>query len=464
LAAELNVKKTLVNEERLLKLPVFHLVLFGFLMFHTVSFAVEKINYDAGFRKVQEFAKTRDFKNAGGLLKEMLSQYPDNSELLHTLARIFYWEKRFDESIEVYQRLMQVKPSDEAQEDFNRVFLAKKLQSAEELKSGGRLKEAEEVLNGIYQAGEDKYTAGYHLGLLYIKQREYKEALRIFSELRGRYPEDTGFEELYLESLVLAGEIDKAKEGLASLPEPRREKLYSAREDLFYRTRKSYLKLSMSAVDYTLGIEDERQYEIQLGQRLKGRPFIFTYSSIERFGEKDGQAGLEIYSKSGEGTRRWGYVFLTAGMKAAFLPRWTAGAYIYQGHGGFDFSLGYSHMEFRDTSVNMLIPGAIAYLPYGLSITETLPVNLKDSSTGLISKLSYEPDHKFKCFYSYSFGKSAEEVGSLQDIEKIDNYTHTAGAEYRIREYVGLGAEYKYSSRENSYTQKGATIFTKVWW
>lgn len=426
--------------------------------------AADRINYDDALQQVREYIKAKDLPEAEALLQKMLLQHPDNPELLEMLARLLFWEKKYDESITAYERLLEVKPSQKAEEEMGKVMSAKELQTAIELQDSGNLGEAEKRLRALYDSGRERYTAGYRLGNLYIRQREYDKASKIFSELKAAYPEDSGFEELYLESLILAGNITRAKEELASLPDENRNKLYDRRDDLFYRMRRNYLMIRGMAGNYDMGIEDERQYEVRLRQRIAEKTFVLSFATIERFGETDSQAGVEIYSKLGEKTKRWGYLFLTASPGSDFLARWTAGATVYQGYRNMDLSIGYAHMEFSDTSVDRLMPGIIFYLPHGFSLNETLYVNLRRGTTSLLSKVHYEPNHKFNAYYSYSFGRSAEEISSPEDIEEISTHSHGLGLEYRFTEQYSIGTDLRFSDRENSYSQQDIAVYAKYWW
>jgi hypothetical protein len=142
--------------------------------------------------------------------------------------------------------------------------------------------------------------------MLYIRQREYEKAHQIFSELKSLYPDDKGFEALYIESLILMGEIKKAKEKLHALPDDKKTSLYSFRDDLFYRVKRNYLMIKGELYDYTRGIEDGKKYSIRLRQRLFEKTFVLNYSNVQRFGKTDNQFGMDIYSKLGEKTKRWG--------------------------------------------------------------------------------------------------------------------------------------------------------------
>lgn len=423
-----------------------------------------EINYDDGLKQVQQFIKAKEFQNAENLLKEMLVYYPDNSELLSILARLLYWEKKYDESIKVYQRLIKVKPSHEAREELDKIFTAKKFEEIEKLIKKRNFMEAEEKLKFLYGSDQSKHGAGYRLGMLYISQREYKKALQIFKELSSLYPDDSGMEALYIESLILTGEIKKARETLFNLPKERKQHLYDSRDDLFYRVRKNYLSISSELLDYTLGIDDEKSYTVQLRQRIAEMTFVASYSTVSRFGLEDNEIGLEIYSRLGEKTKRWGFISVTGSPDAEFLPKWTAGGAVYQGYKNFDFSIGYTHMQFKDASVDIIKPGVIVYLPHRFSLNETLIIDPDKNTATLNSKLYYEPTHKINGFYSYSFGKAAEEIGSLQDVEKIKQYSHRAGIEYRFTPQWSIGSEYQFSHREDSYNKEGFEFFSKYWW
>lgn len=425
--------------------------------------AAERINYDEGILRVQELNKAREYQKSEELLKEMLSQYPDNKELLNLLAKVFFWDKKYDESIEAYKKLLALQPSQEIEKELEKVYLSKELNAALEMQKDGRIRDAEEAFRKLYGSGRSKYDAGYYLGMLYIKERKYEEALRIFSEMKNLYPNDSGFEELYIESQILSGETKKAKDTLNNLAEERRASLYKSRDDLFYRVKRDYLAVKGAVYNYSNDIEDEREYTVQLRQRIAEMTFVVSYSNTRRFGMTDNRIGLDLYSKLGEKTKRWGYISLTAVPDADFLAKWTAGGAVYQGYKNLDFYVGYSHMEFNDSSVDRLTLGVIAYFNKA-ALNETLFINPKEGTFALLSKLNYEPNHKVNGFYSFSFGNSLEKIVAFKDAKKMSTFSHSIGAEYRFNEYMSIAAEYSFIHRKTSYDRQGVTLSAKYWW
>lgn len=443
---------------------IFFPMVFLFVVDYGYPVAASGIGYDEGIEIVKGYIKSKEIDKAEAALKDMLQQYHDNSELLGMLARVLFWQKKYDESIKVYRRLLEVKPSVEVEKEVERVILSMQLNEIDTLIDRGEFRKAEERLKTIYQSGRDRYGAGYRLGMLYIKERRYEEALSIFTELKGLYPDDKGFEELYIESLILSGEIKRAKDVLYGLSDERKREIYNKRDDLFYRVRRNSATIKTEFYNYTMGIEDEKAYSIQISQRLFEKTFVLNYSAINRFGMNDDQIGLDIYSKLGEKTKRWGYLSFTFSPDPDFLARWRFGGAVYQGYGNFDFSIGYTHMEFKDSSVNIFTPAIFYYMPRAITLSETVFINPKEETLTFLNKVHYEPSHKFNCFYNFAIGQSAVEIGATQDIERIDQYSHTVGVEYRPVSRFSIGAEYYFSHREGSYDKEGFSVMGRLWW
>jgi YaiO family outer membrane protein len=328
------------------------------ILYYSPPGATEEIGYDEGMNMVKMYIKSKEFEKAENVLKNMLTQYPDNPELLEILARVLYWQRKYDESIEVYERLLDVKPSKRIEKEMEKVILS--------------------------------------------------------------------------------------------------------RENLLYRVRRNSLMIKSEFYDYTKGIENEEKYTVQISQRLFERTFVLSYSNIDRFGMTDNQLGLDIYSKLGR--KRWGYLSFTLSQDHDFLAKWSIGGAIYQGYGNFDFSLGYSHMEFKDSSVDRFNPAVFYYMPRGITLSETVFINPKKDTLTFLTKIHYKPNYKFNGFYSFAIGQSAVEVGATEDIEKIDQYSHKVGIEYRPMVSFSIGGEYYFSHRSGSYDKKGFAVLIRLWW
>ncbi len=329
----------------------------SFTAYHAAG-AEEKINYDSGLKEVVEYRKAGEYQKAEDLLRKMIRQYPNNSELLSMLGQTLFWDKKYDESIDTYKELTKIDPSQENRREMNKVI--------------------------------------------------------------------------------------------------------KARDKINFISKKNYLQISTSYFDYTKGLDSERIYAIKLRERIAGKTFVAGYANIDRFGKNDNQIMLDVYS--GLGKKRWGYISLTASPDAEFLADWTAGFVVYQAYKNLDFSLGYTFMKFDSTSVHLLKPGVIAYFSHGFTLHETLFINPEKGTATLISRLEYKPNYRLNAYYSFSIGKSSEEIGALQDTENVSTYSHTIGAEYRLRDYLSIGAAYKFSHRDKIYDKQGFKLYAKYWW
>jgi YaiO family outer membrane protein len=439
-------------------------VLMSFFIAAAAVPAEDRISYDNGMKKVVEYRKNKEFSRAEELLKKMLRQYGNNTELMELLAQTLYWQKKYDESIRLYRAILRMKQDPRIRSELGKVSLAREFSIIEDLKNQGFVKEAEKRLKKLYRSDNMGMRAGQKLVMFYINERKYDKALLIMEEMKERYPDNLEIETMYIETLVLSGEISMAGDRLSRLSAETRSEVQKTREDLFYRVRRNYMSLRYSRLHYTRGIDDEKRYDVNIRQRIRERTFVLGYSNVDRFGKNDNQAEIEIYSKLGEMTRRWGYIAGTVSPSPDFLARWTLSGAVYQGYGNFDFSIGYKYMSFKATDVNILKPGFIAYLPYQIAWSESLDYNLDEGTSTLISKIHYEPNHRFNAYYSYSFGKSAEEIGSALDTIKVKSYAHSAGAEYRFTDRFSIGAVYRFSHRDRLHDKEGAEVFAKYWW
>jgi YaiO family outer membrane protein len=183
-----------------------------------------------------------------------------------------------------------------------------------------------------------------------------------------------------------------------------------------------------------------------------------------RFGLHDNQVSLDVYSKLGEKTKRWGYISMSVSPDAQFLPKTAFGGEIYQGYGKSEISLGFRRMNFSDTSINMFFPGIIYYLSSGFALNEKIYIIPQNATFSLVSTLNYEPNYRFRGLYSLAAGNAADRIGSLQDLQKYDTVSNRLRAEYRFVPAVSIGAEISYEYRAHLYNTYGATLFSSYWW
>jgi len=422
------------------------------------------LNYDRGLDTVRAYIKAGDFQNAGDFLRKMQEEYPDNAELSSLLAKVLFWQKKYNEAIEEYGRALEIQEDASLNMEMEKAGLARSLNKADLLIKGGDAGKAAIILRSLFDSGKGQYDSGYKLGMLYIRERDYEKAVDVFLRLKKIFPGDKDIASLYIEALILNGDIKKAKDELCGLPEKMKNGLYKEREDLFYRVKRNYVKASAGIYRYTKGIQDESNVSLEISRRVKEMTLVVAAGNINRFGMSDTQLTLDLYSRLGEKTKRWGYLSASITSDSDFLPKTVYGGEVYQGYGEFEFSLGYRRMNFRETAVDIIIPGIIIYLPGGFSLSERIYAVTGNNAYSLLSTLYYNPGHRFTGYYSIAIGKSAEKIQSLQDIQKSTTVSNKLSLEYRFIPSLSIGAEFSYEARSRLYNRYGANFFSRHWW
>ncbi|UCH80746.1 MAG: YaiO family outer membrane beta-barrel protein [Nitrospiraceae bacterium] len=314
------------------------------------------------------------------------------------------------------------------------------------------------------------YDLGLKEVLEYRNTGEYQKAEDLLRKMSNQYPDNTELLGLLGQTLFWNKKYDESIDTYKELinidpseeTEKEMSKVIKARDEISFGLKKNHLQASTSYFDYTKGLDSERVYSISLSEKIAGKTFVAGYSNVDRFGKNDNQIMLDTYS--GLGNRRWGYISLTVSPDAEFLADVTAGFALYQGYKNLDFSLGYTFLNFSSSSVHLLKPGVIAYLSHGLTLNETLFINPDKGTAALISRLEYRSSNRFNAYYSFSTGKSSEEIGAFQDTLEVSTYSHGAGAEYRFRDFFSAGAAYRFTHREMLYDKQGITLFVTYWW
>jgi len=443
---------------KIYKIIVFLLI----FVWHLDAYA-QTLNYDEAIEKVKEYIKKEDFKRAEELLKNLNIDYLNNPETLFLLGKVLFWQKKYYESLLILKQAYHVSNIKSIEKEIEIVEIAIKLQEAEELEKNGRVEEAKKIYLEMFKNDKDRYESGYRLGMIYFKEKDYTKAEEIFEKLINLYPEDIGFKELYVESLILNRKYEKAKTFLFSQPEEVKEKIKQKREDLFCRVYANYIKISSAFYSLSPSTrQSEKEYSIEISQKFNDLSFVMNFSEIKRYGLEDKQIHLDVYSILGRKT--WGYLSFYYSPDAEFLPQTAYGGEIFQGYKNFEFSLGYTRMNFKNEKVDIFYPGFIIYLPYNFVIEEKLYYVPKTGGFSLVNSLSYNPMCKVWLKYSVGIGTSAEKIGAYNDIKKYNTYFHKFEGELPLKNNLSAGLEALFEHREGLYNKKGVNLFLKYWW
>lgn len=430
----------------------------------TLSATRQVLDYDSGLAVVRQSIREGSFPQAEVQLRSLLSRYPRNPELMLLLAKVLFWQNKYEEAKTTYTELLLFQDDESLRQELAKVELAEILHKADLCIKKGRTKDAEALLLGLFSSGKERYESGYRLGILYIKEREYGKALETFYALRLLFPNDLGFAALYLETLLLSGDIAAAKRELKAFPPETQAHLETKREDLFYRIKRNFLKIGVASFQYGRDRPAERELRLDLAQRVGRVPLVLSLARVRRFGLFDRQLGLEIYSPFGEKTKNWGYLWLAVSPDAVFLPKVAFGGEISMGLRGADLSLGFRRLMFSNHAVDLVIPGATIYFPKGFSLNEKVYLVPQHGSASLLSTVHYEPNHKIRMFLSMLTGNVSERLASREDVKEIRTFATRMGLEYRLHPVASLGIEAFREERKNLYRQRGVVFFTRAWW
>jgi len=218
---------------------------------------------------------TRIIDRLSELSSETLEGRPDLEELLHQagqeLVEVLRWERRYDQAIELEEKLVALFPQEE---------LVRRTEIANLLIERGQVEEGLSRLREIAQTDEDNIWGWITLGAQYVWLRRYEEAeayLKQAANLEQAADEDVAFAYHYL--FQSYKEQDRYDEAAAAWERARRldPELQSSLPDVYrmfieggdHRQAHSYLRRERNRLRYLfhLGLMDHQQGDEYAAQR-----------------------------------------------------------------------------------------------------------------------------------------------------------------------------------------------------
>lgn len=235
------------------------------------------------------------------------------------------------------------------------------------------------------------------------------------------------------------------------------------------QSSRARVSIGYSHFRYSNSIPDERTWQFSAVQRLWGKTFVGQVESIERFGKRDTLFSGEVYSPLWH--RAWGNFAFSFSPNPKFSSHWTLGGAVYQGIGTsnpllsrLELSLGYRHMSFSQSEVDLLSPGFTIYLPYNLWLTEQIYLVPKTGARSLSSRLDWEPKERWHAYVSGSFGQSVERPTAAPDVVKVTTFRVGGGLQFPLTEQILAEVSYHYEDRVKRYSREGGTIKLTYSW
>jgi YaiO family outer membrane protein len=247
-------------------------------------------DYDVNFLLAQAYARSGDRDRALVVLLKMDGLFPKNSDVVLFVARIHTWKGHYAEAMARYREVLDFAPGNEEALVGTADIAARERDYAQALP----------VLQQVLEKNPANADAYYHLGLLYQWQGNTGQARLNFEKAAALAPENEDYR------MVLA----RATPRLRSKTEVR----YGHEVETWNDGRPDFQN-------------DRLAFHLDLPR--DAGVLILKYNQTRRFGETDGQFGIESYPRLW--TKAYGRFELDYGTRAVSFPRWSYLGEVYQG-------------------------------------------------------------------------------------------------------------------------------------
>lgn len=411
----------------------------------------------------QELVHLLKLNEAGAVL----DAYPDqgNSTLLSLRGGIAFYRGNNQEAASFYSRAVAGSKDPESIRRLNVVLTSGTIDTAGRHLAQKEYAEAEALLTNLYKNSSDQYSSGLMLGKTLLAQKKYREAAALYRELEQRYPKEPDLTALRVESHLSAREYREAATILRDTVPATRDYLAREREDLQYRSTDNWFKV-LGGLYGQSGSSSTTESDLLLAvsQRVNQYSLSAWTGAMSKYSQTDTQIGLGVAGGKGEMSPFSWDVGFSVSPEARILPRTTAGVEVTRGFNGFEASLGFNRMDFRESSANIVIPGILWYIPStALTLSERVYFVADTGGYSSLTTLYYEPDHRLRCYAGFGVGTAAERISVSQDYQRLRSVSARIGAEYRYTRQYSVGAETSFESR-GSYDRTGASLYMRYWW
>lgn len=349
------------------------------------------------------------YEEAIALYEDILTRYPIDVEVRVALARVHSWQQHFAEARRLYENVLH----EEAQ----------------------NLEARRGLADTLYWSGE--YAAALsHYEAVFAATADPEIAPRL-EAVRAALAQPT---------LVASLRAPIGPRG--SVP------------TLPYR---DYFKSGYSRVTSTPHRPDEQVGLLEGAKPLGTRTLVGRLEVLDRFGFNDVVLSGELYSPVWNNA--WGFLSAAAGIDPDFTPQWALGGEVFQGLGilhqalsFLELSLGYRHLSFRTTEVDLLIPGLTVYFPGNIWLTEKVYCVLDPNSVTVSSQLTWRATERLQFFIAGTYGNTAERVAALQDIARVTTHSVQAGVTLPITSWLAAEASASYEDRHGRTIRRSGTV------
>jgi YaiO family outer membrane protein len=399
--------------------------------------------------QARAFEAAKQYEQAMAGYRAYLEARPEDDEVRGTLARVLSWQGAYDEAVALYEDILTRHPGDRDV----RTALAR-VKSWQQ-----KFAEARRLYEGVLRQEAQNLDARRGLADTLYWSGDYAAALQQYEALFAATADSE-----------VATRIQAVQAELARVTERRSPgaPIGQATPALSLPYR-DYLKLGYSYFNYTRNLADEQDGLVEAAKSLGTRTLIGRVEVLDRFGLRDAAVSGELYSPLWE--RAWGYLGASVGIDPDFVPQWTLGGEVFQGLGVLhpvlsflELSVGYRHLRFRTTDVDLVIPGLTIYFPHNVWLTEKVFYVPDTDSVTLSSQLTWRVTSRLQLSAAVSFGTAGERISALEDIRHVTTRIVQGGLTFPLTRRFSAEVWAYYEDRKTLYVRRGGTFNLLFHW
>lgn len=398
----------------------------------------------AALERASKFEVSKQYREAAGLYREVLTQHPDNDDVRSALARVLSRQGAQPEATMLYREVLARHPEDQ---DI-RVALARVLSWQKQFD------EAHQLYDQVLQTEPKHVEARRGLAEVAHWQGHRSEALVRYEALVAETHDPAIEQQLRaVKSELLVSPRAAVGQGLTGLRLPYRD----------------YAKIGYGHYSYTKNQPDERDLLFEIAKPIGDQTLVLRAEPINRFGFHDTPVSAELYSPLWQ--RAWGYVAAQGTVNPKFAPNYSFVGEVAQGLGGLHASLaplevsfGYRRLNYKKDDIDLLMPGLTIFLPFNVWLTEKIYLIPQTGAITLSSQLTWRPTDRLQFFASGSFGTSGERIVAEQDFTRVGSRTLQGGMTFPITERFSAEASGYYEDRGFLYVRRGGNLSLIYHW
>lgn len=385
----------------------------------------------------------RRFDQAATAYRDHLLQNPHNDQVRAKLARVLAWSGQYTDAEQLYRDILSRHPNDlDIQTALARVKAWQ-----------GDYVAAQRLCEAVLRLDPANDEARRGLADTLYWSHDYSKALAEYERVAAARPSNELTQRIE-DIRALQDQLTQSQRLRAPVGPDRMRPILPFRD---------YAKVGYGHYPYTHGIADERHYLVEGAHAFGEQTAVARVEPTDRFGLTDVPLSGELYSPLWH--KAWGYLTGAVTPNAQFMPDYAIGGEVYQGLSplssalsAFEPSLGYRHLQFKSTGIDLLVPGLTVYLPYNIWITEKVYLVPTTGAVTLSSMLTWRPTERVQVWISGAFGTSGERIFAQQDFVRVPSTIFQGGLIFPLSASLSAEVLGLYEDRESLYRRQGGMV------